>query len=391
MEFDAIVLERLVDVVHTGCPFSNRPNCTWRTIGMPAEFGQLPPLRWWVVLFAGFALLGLQGFGLAVAAAPENLFDDHAPIALEIEAPFHLLINDRVGESEYHAGSLRYQEAATGEVVISLEIRTRGKTRRRKDICDFPPLRMRFTEADVEGTLFQGQRSLKLVTHCKDRDSYDRLVLQEYLAYRVYNLLTDYSHRVRLAQINYVQQGRRSLVKRRGFLLEHWKSVAARNDAIALDVDGGVNIKTLSATDANRVAVFQYLIGNEDYSLLWPETNSNCCHNSKPLFADNWVIPLPYDFDFAGIVNAPYAVPKPPNRSVRNRRYRGLCHTQGQLADTLEFFRERRAAIQALYRDEPGMGERERASTLAYLDDFYAVIDDPEAVERRLLRRCKKD
>ncbi len=125
--------------------------------------------------------------------------------------------------------------------------------------------------------------------------------------------------------------------------------------------------------------------------MLWPETNSNCCHNSKPLFVDDWVIPLPYDFDFAGIVNAPYAVAKPPNRNVRNRRYGGLCHTQEKLKATLEMFRERRAAIEELYRDEPGLGERERASTLAYLDKFYAVIDDPAMVERRLLRRCKKD
>jgi hypothetical protein len=354
---------------------------------MPAEFGQLPPLRLLVVLFAGF-LFWLQGVGLAVAAVPGLLFDDHAPIALEIEAPFHHLIHDRVGESEYHPSILRYQ---ADDLVIPLEIRTRGKTRRRKDICDFPPLRLRFSAADVEGTIFQGQRSLKLVTHCQDRDSFDQLVLQEYLAYRVYNLLTDYSHQVRLAQINYVRPDGQSLVSRRGFLLEHWKSVAARNDAIALEADGGINIKMLDTAAANRVAVFQYLIGNEDFSMLWPETNSNCCHNSKPLFANDWVVPLPYDFDFAGIVNAPYAVPKPPNRSVRNRRYGGLCHTQETLADTLEVFREKRAAIQALYRDAPGLKERERASTLAYLEEFYAVIDDPAAVERRLLRRCKKD
>ncbi len=358
---------------------------------MPAEFGQLPSLHRWIVLSAGFVFFWLQGAGLAVAAEPGLLFDDHAPIALEIEAPFHRLINDRVGESEYHPGTLRYQGAAMQDVVIPIEIRTRGKTRRRKDICDFPPLRVRFDEADVDGTFFEGQRSLKLVTHCQDQDSYDQLVLQEFLAYRVYNLLTDYSHRVRLAQINYIQSGGRSLVQRRGFLLEHWKSVAARNDAVALEADGGINIKTLSSVDANRVAVFQYLIGNEDFSMLWPETNSNCCHNSKPLFADNWVVPLPYDFDFAGIVNAPYAVAKPPNRNIRHRRYGGLCHTQGQLTDTLEEFREQRAAIETLYRDVPGMTERVRASTLAYLDDFYAVINDPEAVERRLLRRCKKD
>ena len=339
------------------------------------------------------AIVGLATFtaGGPLVAAAKPLFADQTTVEFVIEAPFGKLLIDRVGKSTYRGGELRYTDAAGHEVVLPIEIRTRGKTRRRKDICAFPPLRLRFAKGDVGGTLFQGQKAIKLVTHCRDTDSYDQLVLQEYLAYRVYNVLTDYSHRVRLAKITYVHPSGAHVATRLGIFLERWEAVADRHGVIAAIVDGGVNIDLLSRADANRVAVFQYLIGNEDWSVLWPESNEDCCHNSKPLYTDGRVIPLPYDFDFAGIVDAPYAIPKPPNRKVRNRRYGGLCSTQGpDFEDTLALFRESREAIYALYQDQPEMRERVRASTLSYLDRFYDVINDAEKVERQLLRRCKE-
>lgn len=229
------------------------------------------------------------------------------------------------------------------------------------------------------------------MTHCRNGDRRDNLVLQEYLAYRIYNLLTDYSHRVRLAEITYEEAGDQRGRPRYGFLLEPWKTVAERTGATPVDADGAVNIKVLSPADANRIAVFNYMIGNEDWSLLWPEPDESCCHNAKPLLADGLVIPLPYDFDFAGIVNAPYAIPKPPNKSVRRRRYHGLCHTQDDLTTTLELFRQRQETIYALYHSQPELTERKRKSSLAYLDGFYEVINDPARVERQLLRRCKEE
>ena len=344
-----------------------------------------------LLALAGLALTAASGTAQVIAAATQPLFEDNGPFKLVIEAPFGHLVGDRVGKSTYRDGTLRYVDDAGHERVMPLEIRTRGKTRLRKDVCAFPPLRLRFAESDVFDTLFEGQRAIKLVTHCRDSDGYDQLVLQEYLAYRVYNVLTDYSHRVRLADITYRQANGAHLASRLGIFLERWKSVADRNHMIAAIVDGGVNIEMLSRDDANRVAVFQYLIGNEDWSVLWPESNEDCCHNTKPLYADGLVIPLPYDFDFAGIVNAPYAIPKPPNRKVRNRRYGGLCHTQSSsLEGTLSLFRERRDAIYALYREQTGLRERVRTQTLRYLDRFYEVINDPAKVERQLIRRCKE-
>jgi hypothetical protein len=323
-------------------------------------------------------------------AAPGSLFDEAATLDLELEAPLGALMGDRYPDSEYRPAQLRYVGKDGSRVALPVEVRTRGKTRRDEEVCKMPPLRVRFDQAAADGTPFAGQPALKLVTYCRDSDSFDQLVLLEYLAYRTYNLLTPQSHRVRLARISYLERGDRRTT-RYGIFLEDWRAVAARNDLTADPVDGGVNVDKLNHDAANRVAVFAYLIGNEDYSLLWPEPDENCCHNIKPLLdRDGRVVPLPYDFDYSGLVNAPYAVAKNPRRKVRQRAYRGLCDTQEGLEAALELTRARREDIYAVFRAQEGLSPAKLKSSMGYLDRFYDLIDQPAQVEKRLRRRCRK-
>ncbi|MDH3643956.1 MAG: hypothetical protein OES38_17760 [Gammaproteobacteria bacterium] len=326
--------------------------------------------------------------------ADERLFDGNETIVLELRAPLNSLMSDRHGKSAYRPAQLRHFRDSDSEqaaVTVPVEVRTRGKTRRRKDYCAFPPLRLRFGDG-ADGTLFAGQRSVKLVTHCHDKDSYEQYVLLEYLAYRAYNQLTERGLRARLVRMNYVHSNGRPRTTRHGILLEDWRAAAARNGLRSDDVNGAVNIDKLSSADANRVAVFQYMIGNQDWSVLWPEPDESCCHNVKPLLApEGLVVPLPYDFDFSGIVNAPYATARGGGSNVRMRRYGGLCATQGELAAALPPFVERKEAIYALYRNQPELSARRLRSALNYLDGFYRLIDDPQQVDRRMIRRCKSE
>lgn len=337
-------------------------------------------------------LVGFAAFWVLAALAKASsglLFDDVSTLDLELDAPLGVLMRDRYGESEYRRAELRYLGPAGQSIELPVEVRTRGKTRRDEEVCTMPPLRVRFDEAAAAGTLFAGQPALKLVTYCRDRDSFDQLVLLEYLAYRIYNVLTPHSHRVRLARISYRDEGKRR-ASRYGFFLEDWREVAARNGLTAEPVDGGVNVEKLNHNATNRVAVFQYLIGNEDYSLLWPEPDETCCHNVKPLLdGDGLVVPLPYDFDYSGLVNAPYAMAKNPRKTVRQRAYRGLCETQESLESALELVRERRGDIEALFRAQAELSPAKLKSSIGYLDRFYELINDPVRVEKRLRRRCK--
>ena len=323
-------------------------------------------------------------------AAPGPLFEEAAALDLELEAPLAALMRDRYGKSEYRPAELRYVGEDGRPIALPIEVRTRGKTRRDEEVCKMPPLRVRFDEAAAAGSLFEDQPALKLVTYCRDRDSFDQLVLLEYLAYRTYNVLTGQSHRVRLGRITYSEQGNRRTT-RYGIFLEDWRAVAARSGLTADPVDGGVSVDKLNHVAASRVAVFQYLIGNEDYSLLWPEPDEDCCHNIRPLLdGDGRVVPLPYDFDYAGLVNAPYAVAKNPRRKVRQRVYRGVCEAQGGLEAALELARERREDIYAVFRAQEELSPAKLNSSIAYLDRFYKVINEPAQVEKRLRRRCRK-
>ena len=76
--------------------------------------------------------------------------------------------------------------------------------------------------------------------------------------------------------------------------------------------------------------LFQLLISNHDYSVLKGPEGSYCCHNSVMYTREESAekrIPIPYDFDMSGFVNANYAAPPShlPIRLVRTRFYRGLC------------------------------------------------------------------
>ena len=104
------------------------------------------------------------------------------------------------------------------------------------------------------------------------------------------------------------------------------------------------------------------------------------------------VFPIPYDFDFSGIVDARYATPDESLdiRNVRQRQYRGICRPREEIDATLEVFQEKKESIYSLYRSQEGLEERTLEDTIDYLDDFYEIIDDPGKVRGRIERDCRR-
>ena len=328
-------------------------------------------------------------------AAP--LFAAHDPLVFTIEAPLSTIFRDRGTERNERPSKVILTGSDGQPVKLDVAIRTRGKTRAERRICEFPPLRLDFDTA-AHGTVFERQNALKLVTHCQDDDpQYDQYVLQEYLVYRVYNLLTDLSFKPRLARVTYVDtDGRRATVTRYAFLLEDDDDMAARNGWQALRVRS----VPLQAVDPQTVAllgVFQYMIGNPDWSLISVEPGEDaCCHNTVPIGeASGPIFPVPYDFDITGIVNPRYAdrlfEARQRNlgiRRVRDRVYRGLCAADELLPSTFALFNQKRDAIYALYREQPGLDAGVLKATIEYLDEFYAAINDPRKVRQAFVEGC---
>jgi hypothetical protein len=322
------------------------------------------------------------------------LFESDTAITLTIEAPFRSMLDERDASSEFPA-RLAYRARGGDSVQISLTVRARGKSRLRGGICNFPGLMLVFPDSSAEGTLFADQDQLPVVAVCDiRREQFEQYVLLEYLAYRTFRVLApDLALRVRLARIEYVDNERnRSLGTSYGFFLENWYALAARTGWRVLETPQ-VPPDEYSLQDRNRMSVFQFLIGNTDWSMVSaaPDEN-NCCHNAVPVGDYRGpIFPVPYDFDQAGLVNAPYATPNPNLgiRNVRQRRYRGVCIAEDQLEATLTHFRDRAEAIYREFRETPGLARRTRADAISYVDDFYAVINDRSRLNRELVQRCR--
>lgn len=330
-------------------------------------------------------------FSHASAAEAQLLFEADKTLEVRIDAPISTIRRDR-SESGYHDGAFHFIGDGGVQHMLDLKLRPRGRFRRQEEVCDFPPLKLNFRKKQVKDTLFDGQDKLKLVTHCESsRDNYEQNLLQEYLAYRILNTLTDYSFRVRLMLVTYAdtERGGKELQKY-AFVIEEDNRVAERI-GMQLSRVRGIEFEQLDMEQTNLFTVFQYLIGNTDFSAIRGPREKFCCHNAV-LFTNpaGRFTPVPYDFDFSGIVNAPYAAPgKQFNlRSVKERVFRGLCRNNGRLPDTIGRFNTQEQEIRRLIDELDGLSAGNRRSTHRYLDSFYEAVSSPAQIEQNIVKEC---
>lgn len=333
-------------------------------------------------------LLGALALGArppAAAAQPRTgFFADPAaaPLEVTITANMRQLRSDKMDDAPWRQATLAYAGADGQAVTVPARVRTRGNWRLKN--CQLPPLRLNFNR-QARGTAFDGVDRPKLVNPCHLNDDGDRWVLQEFQLYRAYNALTDHSPRARLLRVTYVDSASaRPVTTRWAFLLEEDDSLAARLGAQVVE-QRGATAEHLDPDAMVRVSVFQYLIGNTDWSI-------NYLHNIILLGTGASYVPVAYDFDHAGAVNTRYA--RPPEtlalRRVRDRMYRGYCAPADAYARVFAEFQARREPIYAVYRDSLGalLPPNVVRSTLEYFDEFYATIGDPGQAKRRIVDAC---
>jgi hypothetical protein len=343
----------------------------------------------WIGLAAAFLLS-------TPAAAQTPLFSHNSELDVTIEAPFATLIRTASRNTDEHPGSL-VLNGQSGAERYNLLVSARGMSRRIGGFCTFPPLRIDFENNQLRETLFRGQNKLKLTTHCRPSANYEQLYVLEYLAYRLYNEITPLSFRARPLRVTYHDtENRRDDETHFGFFVEDEDDLARRNDRVALEVETRtVTIDQLDGAAAARVALFEFMIGNLDFDMLQSAAGRDCCHNTRLLAPSETnrtaIVPAPYDFDHSGFVNAPYALP-PEGLSVRNvrqRLYRGYCAHNDQLPAAIALFQSRREALNALIAGATRLSQSRRQTARNYIDGFFDVIGDPQAVQRQLIERCR--
>lgn len=333
-------------------------------------------------------IVALVAASAARAGEATPLFASPDPIDITITGPVNDIVRKTASSTDPRPATLKI-----GDETLAIDLSARGNSRRRPDVCKFPPLRVRFAAPPAEGSLFQKQKSLKLVTHCRVQESFQQHTLLEYAAYRMFNEVTEASFRVRLANVRYVESGSGKLVAQRvGFFIEDADDVADRLDMKEVEA-AKLSIGQHDPASAARAVLFFHMIANHDWSMLaGPE--GECCHNGKLLGPDKAATTgltyLPYDFDYSGFVDAPYAAPPEDFgiKSVTSRYFRGDCALNAEVIKAAAAFRAKRSAIEAAIRATPTLEPKTAGKAVGFLKGFYSDIADDAAVDK-LLKRCR--
>jgi hypothetical protein len=342
----------------------------------------------WALVLAAAA----RPAGSAPAKPPTPLFASDQPIHIALRGPISAIART--------PGSLRTPRPATltllspGAETLAIQLSPRGITRRLKVTCAFPPLRVEFTAKPAATSLFKGQKRLKLTTYCRPSPQHQQFVLLEYAAYRMFNLLTPTSLRARLANVDYAEADERPVISRLGFFVEDADDAAKRNGLVEMRMAPRISTSQLDPTAAARAALFEYMIGNLDWSMRAGPQGDVCCHNFRLLgtsaTAQSGLVPVPYDFDFSGLVSAPYAQPPEgiPISSVRQRYYHDYCIHNAQVVQVAAEFRARRGELLAVLGAIPQLDEGRRRAAADYLEGFFRDIATDEDVTKRVLKNC---
>ncbi len=318
-------------------------------------------------------------------AENRRLFRTDEPLKMTLSFDWKAVDRDRNPESETTCpGTAEIMGDDGKPLTIPMRVRTRGHSRRNTATCTFSPLRLEFDRPSTRGTDLAGHGALKLGTHC--RRGSEEVVRREYLVYRMLNRLTPLSFRARPVLAKYIDTvSKNTIAEDMALLIEDDDDVARRLEG-RITTQAQVIFPRVDQDALNLMMLFQYMIGNTDFSIMVQ-------HNIRLVQTqDGRRYAVPYDFDYAGLVDAGYAVPGKdlPITSVRDRLYRGPCRTPAEWQPYFDKLKAEKASLLQLVQTAPGLSPQYRRSATNYLEDFYRKIDRPFDVKREIIDACQK-
>ncbi len=319
--------------------------------------------------------------------APADLFASRAPLKLSLSASIKSLKRE-TNDSTYLEGTLGFSQGDQLLDSVDLRVRARGDFRRTQ--CYFAPLKLEFRKSDIRGTLLEGHKELKLVLPCQIGSLSDDYVLKEYLAYKLFEVVSPYHYKTRLADIEFTElKGKRERTHElTGFLIEDHGTLANRLDGKRYRRNMPPQMQDAYYSVVNNL--FQYGIGNTDFSL-------RIQHNQRLYYIDGKYFSIPYDFDMSGLVNAPYATVSNaqtlnvPVYEVTDRAYKGYTRDPSLVQQVRQEFLDARPAmmrelelLEPLFKDP-----RQYAEAAAYLESFFDILGDDRKFERGILEQMR--
>lgn len=273
----------------------------------------------------------------------------------------------------------------------SLDVRIRARGNYRRMHCYFPPLKVKIKKSDAKGTIFKGNKELKLVMPCSQSNPTQDNIVKEYMAYKIYEVISPYHFNTRLADVEFTElKGKKDKVhKVKGFFIEDIDNVAERQSSRKLNRV----VHPLEQDDITSVQndFFQFMIGNTDFSTAYR-------HNQKLLFTEDYkTVPLPYDFDMSGLVDASYAVVSQIGgevlsiESVTDRLYRGFVRDEAVFDTVRQHYRELKPKVFEVIDNLKVQFESEKEFEIArnFIEDFFEILENDNQFQSQIVRRAR--
>lgn len=300
-------------------------------------------------------------------------------VEVNLEMDVDAVISNR-RNTEKHPATFSFIDEKGNNQSWNINVNLRGKFRRSR--CEeMPPLKLNFKKSDLKEKGFKKFDDFKLVTHCiEDESDAKELILKEYLAYKLYNQLTEESFRAQLLKINYFDTKTERTKQHWGIIIED--TAQMRNRIGAEKAAKGLNPQrdAFHAFSIKRMALFQYMIGNLDYDIA-------SVKNIKLIKKDDKLIPIPYDFDFSFFVNAPYMTVSPEFEvtSLKDRFYLGFTEDLKHMEEVRALFLSNKNSIYQTVKQFKLLSKSSRRKTIFFLDSFFKNIENINTKPRPML------
>lgn len=314
----------------------------------------------------------------------KQFFKDTAILHATIITDIANLTSGRIGADKQN-GSCVLSAGDSVLATASVNINARGHMRRK--YCHMPPLKINFSADSLSSLHKLG--NLKLVLPCNGYKADEQLLIKEYLIYKMYNLVTDLSFRVRLFSVTLKDiKGNKKETTQYAFFIEDPDQLAKRNDCVQVEDQKFLTDQT-DRQQVTLVSIFQYMIGNTDWSV-------PVYHNIKLVRPKDNPKATPYavayDFDYAGLVDADYAVPDAnlPIESVTQRVYRGFTRTMEELEPVVQKFKDNKEGIYNIIRSCSLLQPSVKKKMESFLDEFFYVIERPSEVKKAFIDKARQ-
>lgn len=319
-----------------------------------------------LVLLSGALLTTTNPLNAQAPAKKSSAFEyiaQHEGANMQMELDLTELINNKKSNN-YHPAAITLEDGTT----MALEVRPRGKFRRR--VSEVPPLKLKFDKKGMRALGLDTLNEVKMVLPSSFDQEGEIRLLREYVAYRLYERVSPYYVRARLVHLtlrdNHVEKTYPTVWV---ILLEHDEELAVRLEG-SVEQQFGMGADSLETTSAALNAVFQYMIGNTDWSI----ADARNIYQFRPSKGGK-IIPVPYDFDFSGLVGAPYATPTKESglSNVRDRVLINSGLSESDIRTAIETFKSAESDLLKLCAI-PQLEEDQVKSLQDYLGGFFTVI-----------------